>query len=319
MENNARCPKCNIEFETEGVKTLKCPNCGVELDALRARKYYTAFHDKSVEREMHGKDYFKYDDFLRVGAHHLAEGEFEQAEQAYVSALDLNPSDYRGYMGLVAVETRNYTDVKNTTHKKYLKKAISVADEEQKKHIADAYRTFNAKASMSDEEFEEYVTEKQKDYKARIKKAIIGFSQANESTRKKAKTCKILTFVFIGLGLISLVLGFIFSYPLMVLGAIIACSSYAFIIVWQKQKFNESLYVFLVELFNGMVKYNLTYEQTEKVLGFMSSLLISVRDENPATVTNGILSNFVEYAISLNNKEMLKYMEAQKITAQHLK
>ena len=69
-------------------------------------------------------------------------------------------------MGLVAVETRNYTDIKNTTHKQYLQRAIAVADEAEQKKIAQNYKIYSMKISMSDDEYLEYLAEKQKDYKS---------------------------------------------------------------------------------------------------------------------------------------------------------
>ena len=42
MENNARCPKCNVEFATEGAKTINCPSCNAQLDASGVRKYCVA-------------------------------------------------------------------------------------------------------------------------------------------------------------------------------------------------------------------------------------------------------------------------------------
>lgn len=318
--NNARCPKCNIEFETEGVKTVLCPNCGVELDALRARKYFSTFHDKSIERQTSGSDYLKYEDYLRIGSHHLAQSEWEQAKDAYLGAISINAGDYRGYMGLVAVETKNYTDLKNTTHQKFLQKAISVADEEQQKTIVGIYKSYRLKTSMSDEEYSEYLAEKQKDYKARIKKAILGMARVNEQGQKKAKISFILMFVFIGLGAITCVLGAVFDiYSLMLVGLVVMLSSYALTILWQRQKYNEKLYVFLVDLFNGLKSYDFNYEQTEKTLNFIASILLSVRNGDPSSTTNNILFEFADYIVETGNQKAINFFKSQKFTAKYLK
>ena len=242
MENNARCPKCNGEYYVDfnGQKTV-CPHCGAEFDTIRVRKYFTAFHGKSgANREVHGSDYFKYDEYLRIGAHHLERDEFAEAKAAYASATELNPGDYRGYMGLVATETRNYTDLKNTTHKQFLNRALATATEEQKKYIAESYRIYNAKASMTDEEYIEYLTEKQKDFKARIKNAILGFSRVNDSKQKKAKTCAILACTLGALGVISLVLGAVLSILLLLFASVgFFVGAYALYLVWSNQRYNE--------------------------------------------------------------------------------
>jgi tetratricopeptide (TPR) repeat protein len=321
MEVNAKCPKCNGEYFDESTEGFSvCPHCGNKIDSIRVRKYYSAFHDKAgIKKEVHGHDYFKFNDYLRVGSHHLEKGEFDSARQAYLSATEMNPADYRAYMGLVAVETKNYTDLKNTTHKQYLQRALAVANDEQKKYIADSYRVYKAKSEMSDEEYKEYLDEKQKDFKSRIKKAIIGFSQVNDASRKKAKLAFIFTWVMIALGLITFVLGYFFNTILLAVGVVLAFSSYALIIVWQRQRFNDGLYAFLVELFNGLKNFSLSYDQTDMALKFMSSALLSVKNGDPSTNTERIIEGFVEFVLESGCNSAITFIKVQKLTAKYIK
>ncbi len=321
MENNAKCHKCNKDFSLgAGASEVKCPHCGSTIDALRARKYFITFQDQAEKREMHGQNYFRYEEYLHIGAHHLEKDEFDKAAQAYKSATELNPSDYRGYMGLVAVETRNYTDIKNTTHKQYLQRAIAVADEAEQKKIAQNYKIYSMKISMSDDEYLEYLAEKQKDYKARIKKAIIGLSSVNQESKKKAKIAFIAMWSLVGLGAIMCVLGFVFTiYFLMVPGFLVMFGSTGLSIIWQRQRFNESLYDFLVALFNGLVSFSLTSEQTDKVLSFMAGILLAVKNGDPSSTMDAKIEGFVEYGISIKNKQMDVFLQSQKISSKYLK
>ncbi|MBR2968787.1 MAG: DUF1218 domain-containing protein [Clostridia bacterium] len=317
MENNARCPKCNGEFYVDfNGAASECPHCGATTETIKVRKYYSAFHDKAgVRRDVHGQDYFKFDEYLRIGAHYLESDEFEKAKDSYSAAVKMNPGDYRAYMGIVAAETKNYTDLKNQTHKAFLQRALAVANEEQKKHIADIYRIYNAKAEMTDEEYSEYLSEKQKDFKSRIKKAIIGLARVNDTTQKRAKVCFVFTWVMAAVGVIMLVLGIIFSMlPFMLLGLLLGGGSYATTIAWTKQRYNDRMYNFLVELFNALKDFGYGYAQTEKMLELMSALLLSIKNGDPHTTTDGIVQELVEYVEGTKSKQAIAFLKRQKLT-----
>ena len=321
MENNAKCPKCNGEFFAEsGTRELKCPYCGETADALRARKYYSFFHDKAaVTHEAHGESLMKFEELLRIGSHHLERSEFADARKAYERAVELNPGDYRGYMGLVAVETENYTDLKNTSHKQYLQRAVSVANDEQQKAIASVYRNYDLKASMSDEEYENYLSEKQKDFKARVKSSIIGFSKVNDNGKKKAKNAFIAMLSMIAAGAIMLVLGLVFSSALLLgAGALVALSSYGLSFMWTRQRYNERLYEFMVALFNALKDFGLDREETEHMLKLMAAVLLSVKEGDPVSRTDGFIEEMAGYLLNAAGERGKTFLKAQKFTAKYI-
>jgi len=315
--NNARCPKCNNEFflDTQS-KSVVCPNCGKEIDTLRARKYFAVFTSKAaIDKEAHGEELFRYEDMLRAGAHHLQKQEFTAARQSYEAAVQMNPGDYRCYMGLVAVETQNYTDVKNQTHKKYLQKAINVASEAEQKSIADIYRNYDLKASMTDEEYGEYVIEKQKDFKARVKKAIIGFSKYNDQAQKKAKISSILALCFVAAGAITFVLGLVFvNFIVMMIGTLLIGAAYVPFTIWSKNRYNNRLYEFLVSLFNALVGFKLSFEQTDKTLELMAAVLLSVKDGDHTTRTDEKIADLAEYLVETDDSAAIAFLKGQKQT-----
>ena len=318
--NNARCPKCNGEFSADyGEHTLVCPFCGEKTDAVRARKYFAVFHDRAAtEGEAHGDKLLKFEEYLRVGAHELRQEDFGAAKEAYLKATQINPRDYRGFMGLVAACTKNYTDFKDTEHREYLQKAFAVADEEQQKNIAATYRAYEAKTSMTDSEYDEYLAEKQKDYKSHIKKAIIAFSKLIDDNKKKAKIAYISMFAMIGVGVVLIVLGLIFSFIWMVLpGVILIGGSYAAVAVWSRQRFYEKLYDFLVALFNAMKDFKFDIPQTDKVLDHMRTILYSVKDGDPVSATGAKVAALVEFLKSTGNKQAAVFCETQKFAEKY--
>lgn len=322
MENKSKCPGCNGEFIVSGEEhVVKCPFCGRETDALKARKYYSVFHREAGEKkEAHGEKYFQFGTLLEIGAHHLVKNEFEEAEQAYQKAIDMNPRDYRGYLGVVACKTKNYTDLKDTSHKEFLLKATEIADEDGKKQIASVYRIYDAKASMNDDEYENYLNEKQKDYKSRIKKAILGLATVNGENEKKAKTAFVFMIVLFAVGLITCVLGCIFSnYILLILGAILACSAYAPFLSWNKQKKNEKYYCFLVELFNRLVNFAFDREEMKKVLDYMTGILLGIKNGESDTKIENWLEKLSVFMQTKNCKEGCSFLKSQPLTARYFK
>lgn len=321
MGSNVRCPGCNGEFiyNEENGSTFVCPSCGRATDLLRAKRYYVAFKENAEKKELRGASYFKYEDLLSIGAHHIEKGDFAKAEEAYKRAIELNPGDYRGYMGMVSVCTKNYADLADESHKEWFKKALDVADEQQQKTVSETYRAFFVKASMTDEEYAVYLEEKQKDLKARVKKAIVGFARYNEDEGKKRKKAVIALSCLGPIGLILCVLGG-FLHPLLIVFGVLAlgaCYPPALQIV--NIRFNNRACGFLTALFNGLKDFALGDDETDAVLKAMSDIIISLRDKNPHAVTENRISALADYASDHKLDKLLAFLKNQDMTAKLFK
>ncbi len=324
MGNNVKCPGCNGEFVVNGEEhTVVCPYCGRETDALKARKYYAVFQKEAGEKkEVHGEEYFAFETLLEKAAFHLGKQEYEKAERYYKAAIERAPRDYRGYMGMVACKTKNYTDFKDVSHKEYLVKAMDVADENAKKQISAVYKVYDMKASMTDKEYSDYLSEKQKDYKARIKKAILGLAKVNDEGKKKAKISFILIFVLIGIGLICCVLGAFLNFYLIILGMLFMCSAYAPFTIWQKQKKSEKYYCFLVELFNHLVsfRFNAKNEKDgmQTMLDYMKDILLGIKNGDPDMKIENTLHKMCCFVADESDcKEGVTFLKSQPLTAKY--
>lgn len=321
MENNARCPVCNGEFYSDNTApSTVCPHCGNTVETVRALKYYAAFRGETAKTVLHGKQYFDYENLLSIGRDHLVSGEFDKAREVYESAVAMNGGDWRGYMGLVAVETKNYKDLKNLTHREYLRSAFAVADEAGKKQISEIYRPYSVKASMTEDEMREYEQERQKDLKARIKRAILGFSKVNEAGKKRAKVAFGIMVALAVIAPIMCVLGLVFNSVIaIVAGIAVALGAYGASIAVTKQRFNERLYELLAALFNGLKGFGLSAEQTETVLQAMSSILIAAREGRPALIIEKQLEALCGDAADIGNRELIDLLRGYKLTARYWK
>ena len=136
---NARCPYCgkNLEVEKE-VSRITCPSCNEEMPVSMAIKYYESLTNNPAEsKEAHGEDYRKLEYILDEIKGLIEIEEWEKAEDKYFEALDLSDTNYKIYMAMVAIKTKNYTDLEDEEHKDYINKAIACADAESKRAECD--------------------------------------------------------------------------------------------------------------------------------------------------------------------------------------
>ena len=107
--------------------TLKCQNCGdnMQVDESREKVFCTSCGTQNlVVREGMGID-----EFLKNGNTFLSIFDFQRAGEAFIKAVEINPADYRGWWGLVAVCTKNFQAP--GYYSEYFNKACMVATEEQ--------------------------------------------------------------------------------------------------------------------------------------------------------------------------------------------
>ena len=74
----------------------------------------------------------------------LNEGLIDRAEAVAEDMIRLFPNDYRSHFAKVRTATQNFTNIEDTTHRAYLKQALSVATPEQNTIITEEYCTYQA-------------------------------------------------------------------------------------------------------------------------------------------------------------------------------
>lgn len=200
---NARCPQCGKDFYTDlAFGDVTCPSCGQSVSAVQAKKYYESVGESlEIAKEAHGEDYHRVRFLIDECYGFLQKGDYENAEARANEALALTEADYRAYMAMVAVKTKNYTDLKDETHKVYLDKAIAVADKEERADVRAAYKNYYEKRHFSDEEMEKYVEETRKDVKLKVEKSLKNSIPTYLSMEKTLVVLTILTPIFFAAGI----------------------------------------------------------------------------------------------------------------------
>ncbi len=210
--NNARCPLCGSDFfagETHG-ETV-CPNCGKPVSVVRAKKYFSSIFDNKEEfKEAHGEDFHKEMLLLDEAYGYINAGDYENAEKKIDEAFSLTDSDYKVYMAMVALKTKNYTDLKDDSHLEYINKAIALADSDEKKDIKNTYRPYYRKRQLSDAELGEFKTEEAKYKKGKLESELKKLIPFFDNKQKKQKIYLILFIAFFAVGM-GVSAGFLFS------------------------------------------------------------------------------------------------------------
>ena len=121
------------------------------------------------------------------------------------------------------------------------------------------------------------------------------------------------------IGAIMRVLGLVFNILLLVgAGALTVLSSYGTTFVWMRQRYNEGLYEFLVALFNALKDFDLGREETDQVLKYMSSILLSVKEGNPSSGIDGIIAELASYLGGAAGERAKTFLKAQKFTTKYV-
>ena len=148
---NVKCPYCGKDFEAnkQESKTV-CPFCSQEMPVIMAIKYYESLMNNTPDsKEAHGEDLRKLEFLLDEIKGLIEMEEWQRAEERFNEAIELSDTDYRVYMAMVAIKTKNFVDLEDEEHKDYINKAIACADSEAKREIVKEYKEYYQKRNSS--------------------------------------------------------------------------------------------------------------------------------------------------------------------------
>lgn len=304
---NARCPLCGFDFYTE-IKSgnVICPSCNKEVSAAQAVKYLQSVTESpEIAKEAHGEDYHKVRMMLDEAHGLCLLSRFDEAETKIEEALSLTETDYRVYMAMVEVKTKNYTDLSDETHKPYIDKAISVADAEERTEIKRLYKNYYEKRRFTAEELWRYTEETRKDTQKRLEgelKSIIPTYMAMEKRFPLLLVSAIITLV-LGIGLFALSV-VIENVWLSFGGLILAAGCYVLFHATFASRESCAAFNALLDLYDEFEKVAVDDEKSIKLYKIMTVLAEKFSLNVPVTAMSAIFDELINAIIDLNDSEL---------------
>ncbi|MDD4839523.1 MAG: leucine-rich repeat protein [Clostridia bacterium] len=139
----AQCSNCGAQLEINEEKGRGyCPHCGTLFIAEKVTNNQVYSTTQNITKNIYGREKSEAEDFIANGDVFLSLDEFAKAKNAFDKAIELNPSDWRGWFGMVKVKTKNLTDYYDNMHLDDLDKAHSVACDVDDQMIDKLYEQY---------------------------------------------------------------------------------------------------------------------------------------------------------------------------------
>lgn len=316
----ARCPNCGADLTVEpNEKTVKCSACGEESSAVMAIKYYESLQEnESEQKEAHGEDYQKLNLVLDELYGLLDMCEYEKAEEKYYEATMYSETDYRVYMAMVAIKTKNYTDLKDQEHKQYINKAIACADAEAKQDIVRIYKPYYKKTTLTEEELLEYTAEENKIKKKRLEKSLKTMIPEFMAKEKRNKVFLILfpVLIAIGIGLVVLATFIEELKWFSIIGAVLAIAGYIIFRNWFLTRDIIKAFNALLDFYDFIDAKNFNDQTNGNLYTHMQTLADKFTDGAPGVAISEESVKLIDYLIVLNDGETNKFLLGDKYFSQ---
>ena len=191
----AKCTQCGASIEVDDTKEAGiCRSCGTAFITEKAINNYNTYVTNNVTKNIYGTERVEIEELIANGKALIKLCDWEKAKKVFTKAVEENPNNYQGWLGLVQSETADYTDFGNSTHNQYLQKALVVADDNEKRIIINQYEQFS-----------------------KFKKEWDDLHNKTSDSVERAGTFSILSFAIIAFALI----GFVFGAAMIALGSIL--------------------------------------------------------------------------------------------------
>jgi tetratricopeptide (TPR) repeat protein len=131
-----------------------CSSCGAENLITRDVVHSTTNYNttQNIHKTIIGSDKAEAAEYIHKGQVFVTLGEYAKAKAAFEKAVDEEPADFRGWLGLAAVLTKNFTDFADIKHREFLQKALKVADNSQKIEIENIYAPYEIRVNFEIED-----------------------------------------------------------------------------------------------------------------------------------------------------------------------
>ena len=325
MENfaeqiKARCPFCGKDLEVaKGDTKIICPSCNAEVSVVMAIKYYESLTSNHADaKEAHGEDYRKLEFILDEIKGLVELGEWEKAEEKFDNAIALSDTDYRVYMAMVAIKTKNYTDLEDEEHKEYINKAISCADEESKKEIVREYREYYHKCNLSEEELQTYTEETNKVKKAKLEKSLKAMIPEYMAKEKRNKVFIALFPIFLVLGIATVCVALFVEEIawLSIVGAVITFVGYLFFRFWFLNRDKIRAFNCLLDLYDFVDAKEYNVQTVGSLYAHMQKHADKFEENAPIVSMMDVTSRMIDFVITMQDSDINEFMLKSKYFSQ---
>ena len=304
IEIDAKCPQCGGAFKVTSseLKSI-CLSCGEEISTSMAIKYFSSLNENPSEtKEAHGEDYVKLQLVLDEIYGNISLGRYEDAEAKYEEALTLSNTDYKIYMAMVAIKTKNYTDLSDESHKEYINKAIACADPDQKKEIVKIYRPYYQKIHLTEEELAIYSEEENKVKKQKVESQLKTMIPEYMVKEKRLKTYLFLFPVFIVLGIATVVVAsFIEEIKwVSIIGAVVTIIGYLFFRNWFTDRDKVKTFNSILDFYDYLENKEYNVQTLSKFYDFLLKFSERFIDNDPVVSMANDTVGLIDFIISMN-------------------
>lgn len=319
---NVKCPFCGHLFTTENINESICEKCNKTFSTDKGAKFYNSViqveRKKAVEAK--GEAYLKVDRILDEINYYLDNEDFLKAEELCLEALSLTEVDFRVYMAMVYAKTENFQNLEDTSHTHFLKKAISIATEEQKASLKAEYQEYYQKQKMSTEEFEEYKTQEQEHLKSSLESILKDGIPRHYAREKNAKIYGILSIIFTILSTVSLIISIITENSILFLiTAVLSITFLVCILSFISNKEKVTSYNVALDLFDSYETFNLSLDANIKILKQYINYGVSYLNNASELSLSPLLTSVITMLLEEDEKNAEKFIENTKNARKYVK
>ena len=321
MLENLTCYKCNNRFTADGsLKNCVCPACGENISVSRAIKY-----DKSISavkseenKVLAGEYYQRVEALLSEGDYYLSQGDFAAAEARFSVGLKITSTDSRLLFGMVKVKTRNFTDLKDTSHFSYFKKAIDFASFEEKKTMRAEYSYYYGQRGLSDAELNAFKKTDAINKKTKAETLLKDGIPRHFKMKKSLKPKLILSIAFGATGVVLIPLAFIFNeyqaatYALSASALALFFTTIALVLSYLNGKTKVNVFDAVLDLYDALGGFNLDPAAEAAVYKTMIELAVTYLNKESSTAVENDFKKLAQELTDAKNPAADDFMKKYK-------
>ncbi|MBR5438949.1 MAG: hypothetical protein IKV61_01890 [Clostridia bacterium] len=314
---NVKCPLCGHQFTTQkGLETATCPFCNKQFLTVQGIRYLKSLEKlKSEDKKVAlGEMYQKVDGLIDKIEFYLDEEDYETAQTLIDEALTITTTDFRIYLNAVVLRTKNFTDLKDTTHLPYLKKAIDFATTMQKEQIRKLYEPYYKKCHIPEEEIEEYSAQEASSIKERVETILKDGIPKHFTREKHYKFTKIALPVSAIITAVLMILS-LFLNNLVLDLACVGLFAITFVVLTIHLSVSTITKQFnaILDFYDNYSTFNLKEQAQVKVLKRLEYVAVSYINNEGYTSLGITIEKLIEECLKTDSEKLIEYVKNDKV------